>query len=424
MKIILSTMAAWGLSLMMLICMPGGVLADELTDAEKTDAMKKIEKALAEDGISTADWEKDKYECWHIARDVQVGLWNNESFDSALARVKFTKDSETKQHFVLETNWKVGGETVYIEPATGKLYKGVDNLMENYSGDVSDVKVASRYSRVQISIEIVPCAVPAPDGVTTITVTLTDRSGAVSPSGPAGQPLKQQPLSVTVTKSDGSTVPFPAASNKTDANGKWTTTLAPCPQLGSFKVEVEVATQPVPAQAKRSCRCIRDLQECILPLSPWTSLNPVGTPHEVLATPCDYFGNPLPGQLITFTVIDGPHTGVMGDSISDINGNAYWSYPGINTGVDTIVATCFYMGPGPVGYHNNSLNLQIISNEVYKEWEEEWAPSIEPPAPPYVGGTVMNTAKLKLLAPWIVLAVAVTGITLLLGWRLKKGKTG
>ena len=87
------TIVAVLIALLLVVSTVGGILADELTKDEKTEEMTKIEKALAEDGISSTDWEKGKYECWHIARDVQVGLWDNESFDTALDRVKFKKKS-------------------------------------------------------------------------------------------------------------------------------------------------------------------------------------------------------------------------------------------------------------------------------------------------------------------------------------------
>jgi len=395
---------------MLLISTAGMALADEVSDTEKTDEMKAIEKALKDDGIDTSDWTSGTYECWHIARDVQIGLWNNKSFETALARVKFKKDGSEKQHFVLESNWKIDNKPVYIEPATGMLYKDVNNLMEKYSGVVSDVRVADGYSRVQIYIEVDKCTA-SPSNEVTINVELIDRNGAASPRQAKGNPVKGQPLTVKVTKADGNTETFPATTNKTDENGKWIKKIKPCPDaIGPFYIEVEVATTPVPAKAKKSCVCIVDLQKCILPLEPWSTLNPVGEPHELIATLLDSYGYPVLGAIVNFTVTDGPHAGTTGSGITDDNGRAVWRYIGTDVGEDSVVAYC--VCPLPIGGETSptdDMGEVINSNEVYKRWIEADAPSI-PPLPSYVGGAVVSEDRLRVMMPWIISMASILAV--------------
>ena len=66
----------------------------------------------------------------------------------------------------------------------------------------------------------------------------------------------------------------------------------------------------------------------------------VGQQHGVTAGLADSQGNYLPGRLIDFEVIAGPHTGVSGQRVSNFDGMANWGYVGTTTGTDTIQA-CF-----------------------------------------------------------------------------------
>ena len=76
----------------------------------------------------------------------------------------------------------------------------------------------------------------------------------------------------------------------------------------------------------------------VLTLAPATDENPVGTNHTVTATLTDGLGTPVPGETILFSVT-GAHT-TSGSGVTDVNGEAQFTYSGTNLGVDTIVA-CF-----------------------------------------------------------------------------------
>jgi hypothetical protein len=75
-----------------------------------------------------------------------------------------------------------------------------------------------------------------------------------------------------------------------------------------------------------------------LTLAPPTDENPVGTNHTVTATLTDGLGTPVPGETILFSVT-GAHT-TSGSGVTDVNGEAQFTYAGTNLGLDTITA-CF-----------------------------------------------------------------------------------
>ena len=101
-------------------------------------------------------------------------------------------------------------------------------------------------------------------------------------------------------------------------------------------------------------------QSPALTLSPLTDTNPVGSGHMLTATLVDTSGTAIPGATITFIVTAGPHVGTTGMAVTDVNGEAMWSYTGTTPGMDTIVAT----GAGET------------SNNVCKTWEPAEVPAI------------------------------------------------
>ena len=76
----------------------------------------------------------------------------------------------------------------------------------------------------------------------------------------------------------------------------------------------------------------------ILTLTPATDENPVGESHTVTAKLTDGLLSPVPGETILFDVT-GAHT-TNGSDVTDVNGEATFTYPGSNLGVDMITA-CF-----------------------------------------------------------------------------------
>ena len=91
-----------------------------------------------------------------------------------------------------------------------------------------------------------------------------------------------------------------------------------------------------------------------LKLSPELSTNNIGETHTLTATLLDSTGAPVPGQTISFEVMEGPHVGKSGTGTTDSKGNAVWSYVGTIVGKDTIVAT---------GYDQTSIF-------VYETWQQ------------------------------------------------------
>jgi len=70
-------------------------------------------------------------------------------------------------------------------------------------------------------------------------------------------------------------------------------------------------------------------------LSQTTSSGPVGISHTVKAHAVDGVGNPLPGLTINFSILSGPNTGTTGSAVSDVNGDATFSYTGSVVGLTT-----------------------------------------------------------------------------------------
>jgi hypothetical protein len=74
-------------------------------------------------------------------------------------------------------------------------------------------------------------------------------------------------------------------------------------------------------------------------LAPPTQTNAPGGTATVDAHVQDNTGNPVAGATVTFTVTAGPNTGKTGTGVTDINGNASFSYSSTVTGTDTVSAS-------------------------------------------------------------------------------------
>ena len=98
-------------------------------------------------------------------------------------------------------------------------------------------------------------------------------------------------------------------------------------------------------------------------LSPATGSNAIGTSYSTSAQLVDIFGDGISGVPITFSVT-GANT-ATGTVTTNANGNAVFTYTGINSGQDSIVAT----------EHN------VTSNTVAETWASSAAPPVvTPPA--------------------------------------------
>ncbi len=92
-------------------------------------------------------------------------------------------------------------------------------------------------------------------------------------------------------------------------------------------------------------------------LSPLNATNPVGTAHTLTAKVQNDNGDPVVGRTVNFEVLNGPHAGTNGSDVTDANGEATFTYNGINSGIDEIRASMI-----------NSQQQTVYSNTVIKKW--------------------------------------------------------
>jgi len=91
-------------------------------------------------------------------------------------------------------------------------------------------------------------------------------------------------------------------------------------------------------------------------LEPRSAVNAVGTSHTVVATVKED-GEAKPGVTVDFEVIAGPHTGTGGSAVTDVAGQASFTYTGTTAGEDFIQAS-----------FTDSLGRRQSSNKATKEW--------------------------------------------------------
>jgi hypothetical protein len=92
-------------------------------------------------------------------------------------------------------------------------------------------------------------------------------------------------------------------------------------------------------------------------LSPASATNPVGSSHTLTAA-VEENSTPVVGTTVTFTVISGPHAGMLpGTAVTDASGNAQFTYTGTTAGTDTIEAS-----------YVDSAGMTRTSNQVTKVW--------------------------------------------------------
>ena len=85
-----------------------------------------------------------------------------------------------------------------------------------------------------------------------------------------------------------------------------------------------------------------------LSLTPKTATNPAGTSHTVNAHVTTN-ASPTQGVTVTFTVVAGPNTGTTGTGVTDVNGDATFTYTSNGSpGTDTIKASATLSGTGGV----------------------------------------------------------------------------
>jgi hypothetical protein len=92
-------------------------------------------------------------------------------------------------------------------------------------------------------------------------------------------------------------------------------------------------------------------------LSPASATNPINSSHTLTAH-VEENGTAVVGTTVTFTVISGPHAGMLpGTAVTDASGNAQFTYTGTTVGTDTIEAS-----------YVDSAGMTRKSNQVTKVW--------------------------------------------------------
>lgn len=95
-------------------------------------------------------------------------------------------------------------------------------------------------------------------------------------------------------------------------------------------------------------------------LTPSDAENPINTDHTVTALVQDDNGSPIASREVSFEVISGPNTGLMGSADTNAEGEATFTYSSTVVGVDVIVAR-----------FTNSRDQLITSNEATKTWVDD-----------------------------------------------------
>ncbi|MBJ7347707.1 MAG: hypothetical protein JHC87_03930 [Thermoleophilaceae bacterium] len=118
---------------------------------------------------------------------------------------------------------------------------------------------------------------------------------------------------------------------------------------------------------------------CTLEISPKTADNPLGAVHTVTATvtrkgnkiPCGAGAGPLANVAVVFTAISGPSVGATATVLTDLNGEAKFSWVSNTVGTDVVQAAvtqtyCDDAGvtPCPAG----KTHTEVISSKAVKNW--------------------------------------------------------
>jgi len=93
-------------------------------------------------------------------------------------------------------------------------------------------------------------------------------------------------------------------------------------------------------------------------LVPVTDTNYVGTVDNLTAKVQNDLGDPISGRKVIFEILSGPHAGYKDSSVTDIDGNAFYSFTGIAVGLDEIIATMV-----------DATGKLISSNRAYHYWK-------------------------------------------------------
>ncbi len=92
-------------------------------------------------------------------------------------------------------------------------------------------------------------------------------------------------------------------------------------------------------------------------LSPLNATNPVGTNHTVTAKVQNDLGDPIVGRTVNFEIVNGPNIGLTDSDVTDVNGEATFTYSSAVAGIDEISSNM-----------TNTQGNLVTSNSVIKKW--------------------------------------------------------
>ena len=252
MSLIISTL----LMSILIISMTEVVIADELTENEMTDDIKKIKKILEGDYPNKGKpYDENTWNCRHFSENLQKVLWEK-GIETVIVRVKYRVEGEDKEktHHLLKTEHKEGNKEVYIEPQNippkNPFYKGLKNALEDFfKKKVTITETTFPYPLITINLETAPKCSAFFLGDFKITVTLTDCNGKA---------VEGKDFTLEITKHDNTKEKI---EGKTDKNGKCETKIKPCPDTGDyygkhFTIRVIVPGKVKDDEVKRKCKCL------------------------------------------------------------------------------------------------------------------------------------------------------------------------
>jgi hypothetical protein len=102
-------------------------------------------------------------------------------------------------------------------------------------------------------------------------------------------------------------------------------------------------------------------------VTPQNSTNPVGSIHQVTATVRDNLTNPIQNVTVMFKIVSGPNVGLTGTDVTDVNGEAHFSWTSAASGTDRINATA----TSPF-----NPNITIFDDKATKTWTAVPRPTV------------------------------------------------
>jgi len=184
--------------------------------------LRNLQTALGDDKTDEKDYNKNSYNCYHFARDLQYNLWKNHNIESLRTHIKYKKDGADKEreHNEIKLNIrdKDGNDReVHIEPQDDQIYTDVNNLLLHLPDtqtidwtQTSDNRVLIPIIRVEVDGKDVGRCILASSSEQKFTVRVFARDEQ-------NRPATNQKVTIKITHADGSE---DTLEGVTDSNGE------------------------------------------------------------------------------------------------------------------------------------------------------------------------------------------------------------